>query len=549
MRVFQYGALAPTMNADQVSEQMHRAHRYYNALVEAERKRRDDREASLKQEPDYLAACAAVAKAEGDVRDADDDQRSVAKARLSQAWEDHKKARKAAMKTREAEVQQIKTAWYAVQRKLRAECGCYWGTYLVVEDAIKRAIQTGREPKFRRFDGSGTIAVQIQKGMSVSDLLGCEDNRVRLRIVNDRVRVTKAELSIRVRSEGRDPVWATFPVRLHRPLPGDARIKWVRVHRRRIGTDTKWSVQFVIDTHGEVRPMTRGTVALDVGWRSLPDGDLRVAVWRDDAGKTGELRIPKRLLDRLRKTQDLREIRDRMFNDAVAAFRERDTKHDPDWLAEATETIHQWRSAARLAALALRWRSEWETDNRLDQAPGKAPLALVALEAWRKRDKHLYTWESHQRENTLLARREIYRLFAIEISRYRRVILEKFDLRKPAQEAKDLPPNAARFIAAISTLRTEIKNQATKSGAVVVEVDARHTTTRCVACGTEEGISKSAAASGVWVTCSQCGARKDQDYSACANLLALDSGEWTPGPPKKTRKKRTARKGSGKRAA
>lgn len=40
MKLYEYGAQAPRVNADLVAEQMRRAHRYYNMLVELEQRRR-----------------------------------------------------------------------------------------------------------------------------------------------------------------------------------------------------------------------------------------------------------------------------------------------------------------------------------------------------------------------------------------------------------------------------------------------------------------------------------------------------------------------------
>ena len=36
------------------------------------------------------------------------------------------------------------------------------------------------DPKFQRWTGDGTVAIQIQHGMSVAELFRAEDNRLRL---------------------------------------------------------------------------------------------------------------------------------------------------------------------------------------------------------------------------------------------------------------------------------------------------------------------------------------------------------------------------------
>ena len=67
MRVYEYGAQAPRMNAPLVAEQMSLAHRYYNTLVELERRRRDEYEALMREHDGYLALAELAASLDEDV--------------------------------------------------------------------------------------------------------------------------------------------------------------------------------------------------------------------------------------------------------------------------------------------------------------------------------------------------------------------------------------------------------------------------------------------------------------------------------------------------
>jgi hypothetical protein len=287
-------------------------------------------------------------------------------------------------------------------------------------------------------------------------------------------------------------------------------------------------VQFVIDDpacstrpHVELAPHT---VAIDLGWRKMESG-VRVAVWRDTAGSTGELRVPQRLVDRWTKVSDLASIQAKNFTGALEFLRaHRAAGGWPEWLMHATETAHAWRSAQRLASLVWRWR-EVRFDGDGD--------VYAHLEAWRKQDKHLYQWETHQRANVLRARRELYRLCAQSLARYRTVVIEgdgaAMDLRPmiehetrgddPALEASQ----GRRFVVAPGEFRIELRHACAKTGAELLVAKAANTTRRCAACGAvrERGAKL--------VQVCQCGVTWDQDENASDNLLrAATCGEAKP---------------------
>ena len=134
---------------------------------------------------------------------------------------------------------------------------------------------------------------------------------------------------------------------------------------------------------------------------------MRVAYAVDDEGRAEELSLPAELLSRERKAADLQSIRDQRFELARATLvRWLAVADVPDWLREETATLAQWRSAARLAALALRW-----ADARFS---GDAEV-FDALEAWRKKDRHLFDWQAHAKLSFQRGRREIYRRFAARL--------------------------------------------------------------------------------------------------------------------------------------
>jgi transposase len=541
MRVYSYGAAAPIANITLVSAQMRHGHDYYNQLVEIEREHRSDREKELRADPRYYPATFIDVRACYDEAGALADGEAFSpelKARFAKAFAAMSAARKEAAKVPAiaASLDLLEKAFVVRQKALRAASPAEWGTRGVREAAMRASRKTGREPGFRKFDGSGMIAVQLQKGsdklngMSVADLLSCKDTRLRLSLPgacpcyscrSPHRKNKHSVLSMRVGSDGRDPIWADIPVTVHRDLPSSARIKLVRLHRRVVGVSTKWEVQFVVDTP-EQPPKTdpSPSAAIDIGWRRIGDG-LRVAWIVGEDGLSEELRLPATLLARKHKVEELRAIQD---------------------LPPEPESAEDTRR--RLA---------------VEKSLGR-PLTPTEIERTRKR--HLHQWEDHQRDNVFRARREIYRVFAAKIAkRYRRVVIEDMDLRKFAVLPKTEPasgPRAARpgvpddpvtkaarewrFFAACSELKACITNAVTREGGEVLEADPAWTTRACFACGASVARIEDAPRSpddparNLNLTCPACSATFDQDENAARNLLRALQRQ--PATPPRSRPKR-----------
>jgi len=271
-----------------------------------------------------------------------------------------------------------------------------------------------------------------------------------------------------------------------------------------------------------------GVVAIDVGWRLLGD-DIRVAVWRDNAGHSGDLRLDAKSVQALREPAELQSERDLRFNAARVALRAwLDSQSEaPAWLLEATKTMHAWRSPSRLATLWHRWGQ-----NGLSAAEDEREArAYDALTAWYWRDRHLWACEARRRARARGRRRETYRIFAAELARrYGTILLEgdskehkPFDLhrlaRLPATEVIGAGTEAIRQnrkLAAIGTLRDAIIAATASRGGAVGYVAAKETTRTCHVCGHVETYVES---SSVHHCCTACGAKWDQDVNAAAVIL------------------------------
>lgn len=551
VKVYRYGLLAPTENRDLVAQTMRLAHEYRNKLVEIDRQERAEIRA-LQTSHGSIPALEAAAKAAIQAKEAayaaikahkqQDRTRKVPEP-LKAAYQSAKQVAfdasrslyqaRAALKadpTIALRRDEINVRYGEIRKKARASCGVYWGTYLRVEAADQQARKTtplwdGVDPndvRFARWRGDGAVGLQMKEKPSPSDLPSSRWCKIEVRGAPKGADPTSKRsakrsyctLALRVGSEEREPIWARWPMVMHRPLPDDAEILWVTVTLRNIGPRQEWAVLFTVRYEDKrqvppAEPVDR--IGVDIGWRKLEGGGVRVAAWRTDSGAEGELVLDERMLGQARKADDLRSIRDMNLDAARAALvAALPGMNLPDWFPK---NVWQWRSAARFSNLAKRWKQ-----NRF---PGD-DLPYAQLEAWRYHDHHLWAWETSQRTKALRHRLDVYRNFAAGMAKkHTGLVVEKFDLREVAalpeahqQEGDNQQARTQRQRSATSELRMALTQA---FAGRTKEVPAAYTTQTCSACGAVEKWDQAAE---LEHTCSACGARWDQDFNAARNLLA-----------------------------
>jgi len=544
--VWSYGLHAPHEGAKIVEEQMRMAARYQNTLIQIERGRRAAVREIESQVGDLPKARAELEAARTETEEiAAAARRWRAKTRLKKLPESMADALKAA-REKERELRRI---WLSVRRAIastpamqdardaigerakelyrsaRAHCGVFWGTYLLIEDAVTRSSRLPLyegdlpyDPRFVRYDGSGSVAVQLQGGLSVGDALSGTDTRLRIQPPDrrawsgrrsDRRRYgSTAELALRVGSNGRDPVWAKWILDMNRPVPQDATIKWAKVVRRKHGPHSRWELQLtlVVPDLAPIRASVGGAVAVDLGWRMVGD-EIRVAGWQDQHGTKGELRLDKETIRLLALPSTIRAERDVNLDRIRLALLwwRACGGQGPWWLEDALDMMPQWRSPARFARLLRTWQP----------FPGDE-LPKSWLE-WYVDYIDAYAWEAETevRRRSLLRRREIYRIFAAKLARsYDSLVLEKFDLREIARRkpvGQDAPENETarsnRVVVAPSELRLCLKNAARSRFRDCFELAAEDTTRKCPSCGV---VRDRDAKDSITLRC-DCGASWDQD--------------------------------------
>lgn len=522
-----YGAYAPVEKSAEVAEQMLLAHRYRNKLVELELNRRQKVNDLLRTFPEYAYHADVVAEAEANLEQAVQDIRSMrgrVRARVPasgrQATElDRARKHLKAVRKEFREVRKRTLALDACQegllnitaehkeefRAARAANGLYWGTYLTVEDAAKD-FGKGPPPKFMRYRGDGTISVQMQNGLSVEDAMAGTDTR--FKICQDYVRIRIGS------TEDRKPIFAKFPIVLHRPLPPGGKIKWAHVHLTHIGPTPQWKLRLCIDAEWPERipVVDRGAVAVHPGWRVTSAG-LQVATvcWGRRNSEVSRLVLPKRELHWLDKASDLQSIRDKNMARAVEELSQwLKGSQGETWLTHDAANMGKWKSPARLHDLIMKWRH-----NRLELDEA----IYASMEAWRKQDKHLWLWWAHGMAKQVRRRDHIYRCFAADLAKkHVNCVLPKIDLKalleqeQVDEEVRQLPHHRRQArLAAVGTLMRFIKEAMPGR---VVEVSPDGLSQECCFCS--EPMNKPSARVG---TCPECGKSSDVDVRAALNQL------------------------------
>jgi hypothetical protein len=416
-----------------------------------------------------------------------------------------------------------------------AQSGLYWGNYNAVcasyDTARAKILNSGGEMHFRHHDGSGRLVNQIQGGVSVEELFASAKSQASIAERESQPRTAKNgkpigpgnarhTLTMTVyrtsrTSEGNRTV--TWPMVMHRPLPDGAVIQEVHVHRRRIEARWVWTVTFLCRIPAaEVAAPSGSVTAVDLGWRKTNEG-LRVAtVMREGTEEREYTVLPNDVLEALERPERIRGHRDTALNtfDARTFLGGIDWAGAPPELQAIADRLRKAPkiSAARLASLAIAWRLH------LDYRPDD----FSRLEAWRKRDKHLWIYECNLRDQAQKRRLDFYRHAAAQIvDGASAIVLEEFDLAQAARtEGRDNLPHAAarhqRQMAAVHTLRTWIETYTTRRG-IPIHRHRGVSTRQCSECGERLDPPKP---EGLIYTCTHCGHASDQDVQACRNMIA-----------------------------
>lgn len=447
--------------------------------------------------------------------------------------------------------------------------GLYWATYGDVVShfdasvaAVARLRRDGRSAslRFHRFDGSGTLTVQLHREAAdgprtpaaLASGVSKWRNVVRLPPMpegwkqmdrREKKQASRATILMRTgRTESGGPRWLAVPTILHRPIPHDADIAQVQVTRRRVAGQYRLSIGITCRLPAPETPVRpKPTVAVDVGWRSLADGRIRVAMFEATAspgpitvphhvrdmillgagGRQGEVVLPASWTAPFLQLRSVSAVRARNLEQIRGRIAAWLTGHPSacEALDVDSSVLANWRSPRQFAALALRWR-----DHRVDDDD-----VFGEMETWRRRDRRLWEWQEHQRRQLIDRRRDAWRVLgALLADNFATIVVHDihiayFSRIPPAEtggEQRDSLARAQRVLAAPGSLREAVAHAAERRGVKVLVVDGPGVTKIHHRCGHDLSGHVDFAA-GVWAFCKHCDESFDQDINACQRLLEM----------------------------
>lgn len=447
----------------------------------------------------------------------------------------------------------------------------YWATFNDVADhhktAVKRVQQAraqGRPANLQhhRFDGSGAVAVQLQRQAGVPPRLPATiaDPAGKWRnVLQLSPWVDPDEWGVLSRGEQQRRGVARFAVGrgrlvevavvVHRMLPAEADVTGARLVVRRVGGHRRVEVHVTARVPDPAASSTVGVGVLHLGWRR--DSDVvRVGTWRTtvpvtvpaaladvvvaDSACTGRVLLPSRVARRFAAHDAIRSDRDTALDKVRVSL--------VAWLAEhgavtrdggpdvTAGVVQRWRAAGRFARLALDWR---------DNPPEGGDDIAAELEAWRVADRHLWEPEAHGRDGAVAARDDAYRRAAAWLAGLCGVlvvddtVVSEFARRPDPGRDPELPAvvvdRAARQLrmAAPGRLRELAVIAAERRGVTVMTVPHGGITRTHHRCGHLNPADGRYAASRI-VACDGCGQSYDQDASA--TLVMLGASGQVPSP-------------------
>lgn len=541
MKVYKYGLLAPTTNKNLVFDQMHKAHRYRNDLTEIANAEKafirqieyepikNLKEAAIKAQLSVEECLSKIKKERSSSRS------KVDKTFLKNEFKEAKLLQKEARANLFSALKDIRSAGLvkkqkedigalslSLQKNARHYCGVYWGTYLLVEDAMKVSIKNSFKKdsiRFKGWNGEAAIGVQIQSGMDSKDIFK-ENSLIYIDSIDERAwndtsrglrrKLSRTKLHIRICSDDKkNPVWAEFPMIMHRPLPTDSRIKKATVRRRLFGLKEEWSLEITVDDEKSLKKtLGDGIVSIDLGWRKIAD-KIRVATTYDGEAHSF-IQISTKKLD---KADGLKGLRQDLLNSLKKEFNGMDKSLFPEWFIIGLKRLDRWKITNKRAGLVKRWKS-----NRKE---GDTQV-FNHFEKWRYSDQHLLNYEYGNRRAGLRERKDFYRKIASDFGKkYGKVILEDLDLSKMAEKPelssdKDLSDTSRsqRFMAANSELRSALENVFGKEN--IIKINPAYTSRTCNACKTDQSLDPSSPIH----TCTnpKCGLVWDRDENAAKNI-------------------------------
>lgn len=315
----------------------------------------------------------------------------------------------------------------------------------------------------------------------------------------------------------RDDTYATGTYQYHRPLPEGSRASKIRLVRKRIGPDWRYSlqIQLAVDDYEPITiPGKRKPLAtIHTGWRLDEDGRRQIAALADaaDPGFAQLIQLPESIVFDLFRSEKMQAERDTDRDSVHAAMK---TLSAPDyWMDDAKE---EWDALRKLPAQRVAVGRIVRLHKRL---MGCESAAAQLIRDFSVSDRWKWQAQQHVASTARNRRKNWYRELAKDLVRqYETLIMAVPDLKESAKRIDDKgernelgqKARSARHMVALYELHQALDYAATRAGSVYIRHEEMNHAKSCAVCGNEISTD------GDYVRC-DCG----NDYARKQNAAAM----------------------------
>ena len=540
---YRYGLLAPLNWGEDCEEELRKQTALWNRLVDIERAHRE-RMRGVARTQDAIRSIDAnhakllakrhvpvgerkvyreAAGSEASAADPDAETANAQACRRERAGQLklNPDAANAAVRRRLHELEQQRIAAVKLARQ---SSGLFWSNCNAVigvyETTRRRAFDT-RTGLQHHHDASSHLTNQIQGGMTVDELISGQNSQVRIGPKPDHLqdrggrmwrkgrRVLSLVATVYARASERRTV--TWPIIMDRPLPSDACIQTVSVHRRRLADRWIWSASFAM--HMPMKHQTTGPrVAVNLTWHQTPAGLRAATILVEGSDRPAHVFVPLHLIEAIERCRQYRRRSRKEMSPLRRELCSIEARRDvPDALHHEISGIlrRQNLSPWHLMLLGDAWTNiapEWHSK------------FLSQLIEWVNDNRRAWRIDAHRRYWIREAQRKHYEAEVVRlIGNASEIVLNAaHDPPRAVRDGKKmLPPVRYQgVVAAPNMFRTVLANRARRTGARLVSYNGKHD--ECVLCA--EKLVVTDQNSLCWV-CHRCRATFDRDEHLCRLML------------------------------
>jgi hypothetical protein len=381
-------------------------------------------------------------------------------------------------------------------KEARKNSKCFSGVYLPIEEAFNKSKKDskGKSIKFKRFDGTGKIGIQLAPSLQYTKAFSGmdprlkiqinEDKEIRTRRFNKKNKPVPCIAMIKLCGTKNNAKFIDVPFILHRPFPEDAVLTWVYLTVKKVGYNFKYELQFTVNTTTKDLIVKNKNIAINLNWSSNKDGTITIANTYDGENYK-QFSLPSTVRERLEKSRSILGHNDKHFDQLKKWLKQqcnedilnkindvilnKDNERKEVILSNIISNINnilKIKNAKKVIYIVNNLISIFEEkqisetwklwrDERLNNSTkldlyddpdnivkwfvkntsfNEFEIFVLILEWWRRKNEHLTNYARNLEQKSTRLRQEIYRKIASELgNNYDKVIINKCNLSEIAK--------------------------------------------------------------------------------------------------------------------